>query len=278
VTSKKNSRTDPGISTAPGDAITFSFGQNWREFLSSITAEQIQSAAEDIQFWLGTDGVQGKSVADIGSGSGIHSFAFSQLGARQVVSFDLDLRSVEATRILWEKAGRPGHWSVLQGSVLDQAFVADLGSFDLVYAWGSLHHTGALWRALENACSLVQRSGGILWISLYAQGPNYQKHLALKKRYNAATDLGKRLMIGAQIARYILFVRLRHLKNPFSWNKKKERGMSEYHDIVDWLGGLPYEVASEDEVLRFARSRGFILERIKVSGEGACNNYVFSAP
>jgi 2-polyprenyl-6-hydroxyphenyl methylase/3-demethylubiquinone-9 3-methyltransferase len=102
VTSKKNSRTDPGISTAPGDAITFSFGQNWREFLSSITAEQIQSAAEDIQFWLGTDGVQGKSFADIGSGSGIHSFVFFQLGARQVVSFDLDLRSVEATRILWE--------------------------------------------------------------------------------------------------------------------------------------------------------------------------------
>ena len=72
--------------------------------------------------------------------------------------------------------------------------------------------------------------------------------------------------------------RLRHFKNPLAWNEKKGRGMNVYHDLVDWLGGLPYEVASEDEVLRYCRNKGFILEHIKVTGEGACSIYVFSLP
>ena len=52
--------------------------------------------------------------------------------------------------------------------------------------------------------------------------------------------------------------------------------MNTYHDIVDWLGGLPYEVAGEDEVLRFGRKYGLVLERIKVKNEGANSIYVFS--
>ena len=54
--------------------------------------------------------------------------------------------------------------------------------------------------------------------------------------------------------------------------------MNVYHDLIDWLGGLPYEVAGEDEVVVFCRKMNFILERIKVICEGACNIYVFSLP
>jgi hypothetical protein len=53
-------------------------------------------------------------------------------------------------------------------------------------------------------------------------------------------------MIYKRICRLILG-RIRHLKNPFTWNEKKERGMNTYHDLVDWLGGLAYEVANDDE-------------------------------
>lgn len=76
----------------------------------------------------------------------------------------------------------------------------------------------------------------------------------------------------------IMFARLIHFQNPLSWNERRERGMNVYHDLIDWLGGLPYEVAGEDETVIFFRKRGFILERIKVNGEGSCNIYVFSLP
>ena len=69
--------------------------------------------------------------------------------------------------------------------------------------------------------------------------------------------------------------RLRYLKNPIGWNERKTRGMDTYHDIVDWLGGLPYEVASEDEIVQFCAKQGLILKRIKVFREGGCSIYVF---
>ena len=72
----------------------------------------------------------------------------------------------------------------------------------------------------------------------------------------------------------VMISRARHFKNPFTWNEKSARGMNRYHDLIDWLGGLPYEVAAEDEVVRAAAESGLVLERIDVVNEGACSVYV----
>jgi len=131
-----------------------------------------------------------------------------------------------------------------------------------------------MWEAIENSFSLVAPHGK-LWITLYAKGPRYSTDLVLKRKYNAAGKFGKRLLLWRRIGRAML-VRLRDFKNPFGWNQKDGRGMNVYNDIVDWLGGLPYEVASEDEVVVFARRHGFIIERIKVVSEGGCSTFVFT--
>jgi 2-polyprenyl-6-hydroxyphenyl methylase/3-demethylubiquinone-9 3-methyltransferase len=241
--------------------ISFSFGENWKDFVKTVSEEALLAARADVAQWLGEAGVRGRRVLDIGCGSGIHSLGFYSLGAQELVSFDLDPKSVEATRSLWEKAGKPDHWTVLQGSVLDRAFLdeAGPGTFDVVYAWGVLHHTGAMWDAVDAACRMVA-PGGRLWLALYVKRPSYPRELALKKRYNAASPLGKKLMVATALARLTLS-RLYARQNPFRW--KKERGMDIYHDTVDWLGGLPYEVASEEEVVLFTRQRGFVLERVR---------------
>ena len=257
--------------------ITFSFGENWQDYLKAITPDDIDKAKRDIEEWLGADYVAGKTVLDIGSGSGVHSLAFHLLGAKQVYSFDYDKNSVSATRTLWEKEAKPANWTVAHGSVLDKDYLQSLGGpFDIVYSWGCLHHTGSMWEAIGNSLQLV-KPGGKLWLALYAKGPRYPRDLALKQRYNAASDLGKRWMVFQRIVRTML-VRLRYLKNPFAWNEKKERGMNVYHDIIDWLGGLPYEVAGENEMVQFGRKSGFVLERIKADREGNCSIYVFSLP
>ena len=141
---------------------------------------------------------------------------------------------------------------------------------------GVLHHTGGMWEAIDNSIRLV-KPGGKLWISLYAKGPRYPEDLALKQKYNVSSRLGKKWMIYKTIGSTMLR-RLVHFDNPFTWNEKRCRGMNVYHDIVDWLGGLPYEVASEDEVVRVCREKGLILERIKAAVEGGCSTYVFSLP
>lgn len=258
------------------DNVSFSFGENWQSFLKSMSREAIESARADLEDWFSRDGITGKRVLDIGCGSGIHSLGLLTLGAAELVSFDLDSRSVAATQTLWEDAGKPENWRVVQGSVLDDAFLDSLGrqSFDVVYSWGVLHHTGAMWQAVEQASRMV-RPGGRFLLALYAGKRTYQRDLALKQRYNAAGAWGKRWLIGRRIA-MIMLLRLRHGRNPLAWNQRKERGMDTYHDVVDWLGGLPYEVASEEEVVAFFGKRRFTLEKIRTGEPNTV--YLFSTP
>ena len=254
--------------------VTFSFGKNWVQFVDGLSESDIDLAIQDIKFWLGD--VRDKSVVDIGSGSGINSLSFSRLGAKSVHSFDFDPLSVEASKKLQAKFGSTANWTIEQGSVLDTNYLNTLGQFDIVYSWGVLHHTGAMWDAIENSISLVAR-GGKMWIALYVKGPRYLQDLALKQKFNAATDFRKRIMIRQRILRKMASA-VKHRRNPLKWNHTVSRGMNEYHDILDWLGGLPYETATEDEVVQFVRRRGLVLERLKVCREGDLSKYVFSIP
>jgi len=114
----------------------------------------------------------------------------------------------------------------------------------------------------------------MVWITLYQKGPRYAADLALKQKYNSASAFGKWVMVYSRILK-VMISRARHFKNPFTWNEKSARGMNRYHDLIDWLGGLPYEVATEDEVLQVAAESGLVLERIRVAKEGGCSIYVF---
>ncbi len=250
--------------------ISFSFGKNWKNLNRVLTQEDIDKARADLVYWVGEENIRGKEVLDIGSGSGIHSLGMLRVGASRITSFDYDPHSVEATRQHWEDAGRPERWTVMHGSVLDDTFLATLPQFDLVYSWGVLHHTGDMWRAIRNALGKV-KPGGLFYITLY-NDRNYAGSLALKQRYNAASNLGKRLMEAKWIAK-LMARRLLNGKNPFAWNEKKVRGMNAYHDIVDWLGGLPYEIANEDEMLRFGHENGLSLRRIWCRED--CHYYLF---
>jgi 2-polyprenyl-3-methyl-5-hydroxy-6-metoxy-1,4-benzoquinol methylase len=250
--------------------ITFSFGKNWKNLNRILTEEDILKAQADLVYWLGEENIRGKEVLDIGSGSGIHSLGFLRLGAARLFSFDYDRHSVEATTEHWAGAGKPEHWTVTHGSVLDPEFLSKLPRFDLVYSWGVLHHTGDMWSAIRNALDRV-KPGGVLYITLY-NDRDYAGSMALKQRYNSASTFGKRLMEAKWILK-IMARRLLKLQNPFAWNQKKIRGMDTYHDIVDWLGGLPYEIANEDEMLRFGLENGLSLQRIWCRED--CHYYFF---
>ena len=162
----------------------FSFGANWLEFSKIMNEKRINEALLSLKKMLGCDTLVGKSFLDIGCGSGLFSLAARKLGAR-VYSFDSDGQSVQCTSQLKNYFFKnDDNWIVVKGSVLDRSFIASLGTFDIVYSWGVLHHTGSMWNALEYVIPLVSKNGK-LFIAIYNdQGQSSLFWLKIKMLYN----------------------------------------------------------------------------------------------
>lgn len=259
----------------------FEFGKNWARFLDVVNDDRLDEAKRSLADMLGVDRLDGRSVLDVGSGSGLFSLASVQLGARRVHSFDFDPDSVACTRALKLRfSPESAHWTIERGSALDAEYLAQLGQWDLVYSWGVLHHTGAMWEALANACSRVA-AGGTLFIAIYNdQGVPSQWWRQVKRIYNSGA-FGRAAVCGAYFPYFALTglgADLVNRRNPIQRYReyKRLRGMSIIRDWVDWLGGLPFEVARPEEVFEFCMSRGFQLIRLKTcGGRLGCNEFVF---
>ena len=226
--------------------------------------------------------MDGMRFLDAGCGSGLFSLAARRMGAI-VHSFDYDPQSVACTREL-RRRYHPDDpdWVVEEASVLDPAYLDKLGRFDIVYSWGVLHHTGRMWEALDNI-SRLPADGGKLTVAIYNdQGGASRRWLRVKRMYvKGSPPVRWLLALGTTIVCWWkdFLNDLIHLRVTMpTWrNYGKERGMSPWHDIVDWVGGYPFEVARPEEILDFFRTRGFQLEGLKTCAGGkGCNEFVFT--
>jgi ubiquinone/menaquinone biosynthesis C-methylase UbiE len=224
----------------------FSFGFNWLDFVKTRMSEDIISMhmnnLNELYDQIGIP-LQGKSLFDIGCGSGLSSLSFARLGCTKITSMDIDPFSVQATQYtknnFWK--GPNIDWTVHHRSILDENFLVPDNSFDVVYSWGVLHHTGDMWNAIRNSVRAV-KPGGLFHVALYRSGTKFPKSLEEKYRFKLADKETKIQMLYDRAGQKI-------------FNVKKGRGMNKFHDALDWLGGLPYDVADPEVLFGWLRDK-----------------------
>jgi SAM-dependent methyltransferase len=266
------------------EKITFSFGRNWQRFVERcLTPEREAIARDSITQFLELSDLHNRTFLDVGCGSGMFSLGAYRLGAQHVISIDVDPFSVHCCEELKHRAGDPENWDVRAGSILDDSFVAQLHKADVVYAWGSLHHTGEMWRAIRNAAALVQ-PGGLLYLSIYNKvtgRKGSELWLKVKRLYNRSPKPAKRLLETAYFLRYGILSQLASFRNPWTFYNRypQGRGMNYWIDIRDWLGGYPYEFASAGEIFRVCgRQLGMQLVNLRTTSTLGVNEFVFRKP
>jgi SAM-dependent methyltransferase len=260
----------------------FDFGKNWSDFSSSaLTAPRLAQARADFSRLMkhAMAELNHRSFLDIGFGQGLSLLAAAAAGARAV---GCDINPTCGEVLTRNRA----HFSELDscdiriviGSILDRATLIRLrelsptkNGYDFVHSWGVLHHTGKMWTAVDNASDLVA-PGGILVLALYNKHWSSPLWSLIKRSYCAAPALLQRVMIGLFYPVILAAKAIVTGRNPFAM----ERGMDFYYNVVDWVGGFPYEYATPDEVARHLSARGFALRwQAEATVPTGCNEQVF---
>ncbi len=277
------SHTDASTAGTAGtdESLRFGFGRNWSDFIAQHFDEsRVESSRVHLLKALRVPSLGGCSFLDIGCGSGLHSLAALRADAARVVGFDYDANSVATSLKVREMAANDdARWSAEQGSVLDAARMRALGEFDIVYSWGVLHHTGALWQAMDNAI-IPRSSQGVVYLALYSSDqyvdPPAAHWVRIKRRYNQASAWGKKWM---EWRHAIKLFRIGLKSREMPWTVVRTygtRGMDFWIDIKDWLGGWPIEFASYREVDAWGARHGLTIVNAIV-GEG-CTEYILADP
>lgn len=261
----------------------FEFGKNWSNYLTLLSDDRIASAEISLKKFLKLDTLEGLTFIDVGCGSGLFSLAARNLGAK-VFSFDYDIDSVNCTSKLKQMYyPEDQSWTVVQGSVLDDVFMKKLGTFDVVYSWGVLHHTGKMWTALSNVDKLVNKNG-LLFIAIYNdQGFKSKIWLFIKYLYNKLPRLLKPLhaFISFVVINALALINAAAKKKLMSFIRsnylgRKDRGMNFWYDWVDWVGGYPFEVAKLSELSRFYIEKNYKILTKEENHSLGCHQVVFS--
>jgi 2-polyprenyl-3-methyl-5-hydroxy-6-metoxy-1,4-benzoquinol methylase len=259
-----------------GEHIHFSFGENWKKYLSGLNETIIKHAENSFSTFTRLSRLDNYTFLDIGCGSGLSSLVAYRLGAKRVVSVDVDPNSIDCVTALRTRFGHGiNPWDILQGSVLDRSFLTSLGAFSYVYSWGVLHHTGSMWQALDNVTNCVECAGK-LHIALYNEHRNSARWLKIKRICNR----WHRTIFPLAKASYILLIYvllLSRLQSPTKYVRQypEGRGMSFWRDVEDWLCGLPYEYCKPEQVVDFLSDRGFVALRLRTEASIGCNEFLF---
>ena len=246
-------------------SVQFDFGENWEDFSrNALNLKKVRQAQEDFRKLLEKIPLETCSFLDIGFGQGLSLLSAASSGAR-CVGLDINPRCLavlEENRKTFFPNVPNERLAHFEGSILDPKSIQKLqshpfsknGRFDIVHSWGVLHHSGAMLQAIRNSAALVSTQGYLV-LAIYQSHWSSPLWKFIKYLYNRSPAIGRRLLISIFYPIIYLAKWTVTREDP----KHKDRGMDFYYDVVDWVGGHPYEYASRNQITRYLKELGFDL-------------------
>jgi ubiquinone/menaquinone biosynthesis C-methylase UbiE len=236
----------------------------WTEYLPEVEASENHWKI----FYSGEE-VKGKSVLDAGCGTGIFSIIFATNGAGRVTGIDISEGSLQTARGLKKKFNLENA-DFQKQDMLALPFSDE--SFDIVWAWGTVHHTTDPFRAITELLRILKPSGSIL-LAVYKRTRLTFLHEIIRK-----TLLRAPRKTWKGLARVMAFF-LSPVIFLFKKREKSRRGEKLEELIIDWYFVPIRHYYKPEEIRGFLEERGLVIEKyLPASGRfDSTSNFIFKA-
>ncbi|MCG2815358.1 MAG: class I SAM-dependent methyltransferase [Candidatus Aminicenantes bacterium] len=241
-------------------------------FYDVVWTEYIPEYAETENHWrmfYSPEEVKGKTVLDAGCGTGIFSIIFGNNGAGYVTGIDISEGSLGTGRTMKEKFNLE-NIEFRQEDMLHLPF-AD-GSFDIVWAWGTVHHTTDPLGAITEL-DRVLKKGGSLFLAIYKRTRATWIHEVIRKicvrtpRWSW-TFLSK--IMAFSLSPVVFF---------FKRREKSRKGEKLEELILDWYFVPIRHYYYPEEIKLFLEEKGYTIEKhLAHSGRfNSSSNFIFKS-
>jgi len=236
----------------------------WTEYVPELEASE-----KHWRLFYSPEEVRGKSVLDAGCGTGIFSIIFARNGAGRVVGIDISPGSLETANGLKERFNLSNAEFRLQ-DMLRLPFPD--AAFDIVWAWGTVHHTTDPFRAVSELIRVL-RPGGSLFLAVYKKTKVTFIHEIIRKTLiktprRTWTALSK---VMAFFLAPVVFV--------FKKREKSRKGEKLEELILDWYFVPIRHYYTPEEIQDFLGKKGLAVEQfLPASGRfDSSSNFIFKA-
>jgi ubiquinone/menaquinone biosynthesis C-methylase UbiE len=236
----------------------------WTEYLPEYEASE-----KHWKIFYSDEEVEGKSVLDAGCGTGIFSIIFANNGAGHVTGIDISEGSLRTARGLKEKFNLDNS-EFQQQDMLALPFPDE--SFDIVWAWGTVHHTTDPFRAIGELIRVLKPSGTML-LAVYKRTGLTFIHEVIRK---TLLRMPKKTWKGT--AKVMAFF-LSPLIFLFKKREKSRKGEKLEELIIDWYFVPLRHYYKPGEIQSFLEERGLKIEEyLPASGRfDSTSNFIFKA-
>jgi len=236
----------------------------WTEYIPEYEASE--------KHWLlffTPEEVKGKTVLDSGCGTGIFSIIFAKNGAGQVTGIDISPGSLGTAESLKQKFG-------LTNARFEQQDMLHLpyadASFDIVWAWGTVHHTTDPLGAIDGLIRVLKPGGSIL-LAIYK-----------KTRVTWIHEIIRRTLIKTPRFSWNFLAKvMAFFGTPIVWvfkrREKARKGETLSELILDWYFVPIRHYYKPDQIRTYLEGKGFTIENyLAHSGRfNSSSNFIFKA-